>query len=230
MRVWHDDVVRGIRERTARHGVLLIADEVLTGFGRTGPMFACTGAGIVPDVMCLSKGLTGGALPLGATVVREELFEAFRGTDRRQTFFHGHSFTANPIACAAARASLSLFGDRCDARRATIEDTHRRRLGQLAAHPWVRDPRVLGTMGAFDLQHPDGAGFGGYLDPIGRELSAFALDAGVLLRPLGNVVYALPPYDITDEQLGRVYDVITEFLGQLDGRRTPVSATAGATA
>jgi adenosylmethionine---8-amino-7-oxononanoate aminotransferase len=230
MRVWHDDVVRGIRERTARHGVLLIADEVLTGFGRTGPMFACTGAGIVPDVICLSKGLTGGFLPLGATVVREELFEAFRGTDRRQTFFHGHSFTANPIACAAARASLSLFGDRCDARRATIEDTHRRRLGQLAAHPWVRDPRVLGTMGAFGLQHPEGAGFGGYLDPIGRELSAFALDAGVLLRPLGNVVYALPPYDITDEQLERVYDVIAEFLGQLDGRRAPVSATASATA
>jgi adenosylmethionine-8-amino-7-oxononanoate aminotransferase len=85
-------------------------------------------------------------------------------------------------------------------------------------------------MGAFDLQHPDGAGFGGYLDPIGRELSAFALEAGVLLRPLGNVVYTLPPYDITDEQLGRVYDVIAEFLGQLDGRRTPVSAIAGATA
>jgi adenosylmethionine---8-amino-7-oxononanoate aminotransferase len=230
MRVWHDDVLRGIRERTARHGVLLIADEVLTGFGRTGPMFACAGAGIVPDVICLSKGLTGGFLPLGATVVREELFEAFRGTDRRQTFFHGHSFTGNPIACAAARASLSLCGDRCDARRAAIEGTHRARLARLAGHPWVRNPRILGTMAAFDLEHPDGAAFGGYLDPIGRELSAFALDAGVLLRPLGNVVYTLPPYEITDEQLGRIYDVIAEFLAQLGNRTTHGPATAGATA
>jgi adenosylmethionine-8-amino-7-oxononanoate aminotransferase len=230
MRVWAGDVLRGVRERTARHGVLLIADEVLTGFGRTGPMFACAGAGIVPDVICLSKGLTGGFLPLGATVVREELFEAFRGTDRRQTFFHGHSFTGNPLACAAARASLSLCDARCDARRAAIEATHRTRLAQLAAHPWVHHPRVLGTMAAFDLQHPDGAGLGGYLDPIGRELAAFALDAGVLLRPLGDVVYTLPPYEITDEQLGRVYDVIVEFLARLDSRTARGPATAGAIA
>jgi adenosylmethionine---8-amino-7-oxononanoate aminotransferase len=230
MRVWHDDVLRGIRERTARRGVLLIADEVLTGFGRTGPMFACGGAGIVPDVICLSKGLTGGFLPLGATVVREELFEGFRGTDRRQTFFHGHSFTGNPIACAAARASLSLFGDRCDAQRAAIESTHRARLAKLAGHPWVHDVRILGTMAAFNLDHPDGVGFGGYLDPIGRELSAFALEAGVLLRPLGNVVYTLPPYEITDEQLSRVYDVIAEFLAQLGNRTARRPATAGATA
>jgi adenosylmethionine-8-amino-7-oxononanoate aminotransferase len=230
MRVWGDDVLRGIRERTARHGVLLIADEVLTGFGRTGPMFACAGSGVVPDVMCLSKGLTGGFLPLGATVVREEVFEAFRGTDRRQTFFHGHSFTGNPLACAAARASLSLCDGRCDARRAEIEATHRVRLAQLATHPWVHRPRVLGTMAAFDLQHPDGAGAGGYLDPIGRELAAFALDAGVLLRPLGDVVYTLPPYEITDEQLGRIYDVIVEFLSRLDSRTARGPATAAATA
>jgi adenosylmethionine---8-amino-7-oxononanoate aminotransferase len=230
MRVWPDDVLRGIRERTATHGILLIADEVLTGFGRTGPMFACAGAGIVPDVICLSKGLTAGFLPLGATVVREELFEAFRGTDRRQTFFHGHSFTGNPIACAAARASLSLFGARCDARRAAIEDTHRARVARLAVHPWVRDPRIVGTVAAFDLQPPNSAGDGGYLDPIGRELSAFALESGVLLRPLGNVVYVLPPYDITDEQLARVYDVVDEFLGRLEERRPRAAATAGTTA
>lgn len=230
MRAWHDDVLRGIRERTAAHGVLLIADEVLTGFGRTGPMFACGGAGVVPDVICLSKGLTGGFLPLGATVVREELFEAFRGTDRRQTFFHGHSFTGNPIACAAARASLTLFGSRCDARRAAIEAMHRSRLAQVAVHPWVRNTRIVGTVAAFDLQPPDSAGFGGYLDPIGRELSAFALQSGVLLRPLGNVVYTLPPYDITDEQLATVYDVIDEFLGRLGKHRPRAAVTAGNTA
>ena len=232
MRVWGDGVLRGIRDRTSARGVLLIADEVLTGFGRTGPLFACAGAGIVPDVLCLSKGLTGGFLPLGATVVREELFEAFRTTDRRQTFFHGHSFTGNPLACAAARASLSLLDERCDARRAAIEGTHRARMRQFVGHPWVRHPRVLGTMAAFDLEPPDDATLGGYLDPIGRELGAFALAAGVLLRPLGNVVYTLPPYGITDEQLARVYDVITEFLAQLDGRarRTSPGVAVGVTA
>lgn len=233
MRVWGDDVLRGVRDRTAANGVLLIADEVLTGFGRTGPLFACTGAGIVPDMMCLSKGLTGGFLALGATVVREELFDAFRTRDRHHTFFHGHSFTANPVACAAARASLSLMDDRCDARRAAIEAAHHVHLRRVIGHPWVRNPRVLGTMAAFNLEPPAAAAGGGYLDPIGRELGAFALAAGVLLRPLGNVVYTLPPYGITDAQLAQVYDVIADFLARLgDGgtsraaARAPVGATA----
>jgi adenosylmethionine-8-amino-7-oxononanoate aminotransferase len=232
MRVWGDGVLRGIRDRTAAHGVLLIADEVLTGFGRTGSLFACGGAGIVPDMICLSKGLTGGFLPLGATVVREELFEAFRTTDRRQTFFHGHSFTGSPMACAAARASLSLLDDRCDARRAAIEAAHRSHLQRVIGHPWVRRPRILGTMAAFDLEPPDGVAPGGYLDPIGRELGAFALAAGVLLRPLGNVVYTLPPYGITDEHLARIYDVIADFLTRLDGRpsRDAAGIAVGATA
>jgi adenosylmethionine---8-amino-7-oxononanoate aminotransferase len=232
MRVWGDGVLRGIRDRTSARGVLLIADEVLTGFGRTGPLFACAGAGIVPDMICLSKGLTGGFLPLGATVVREALFEAFRTTERRQTFFHGHSFTGNPLACAAARASLSLLDDRCDARRAAIEGGHRAHMQRIIGHPWVRNPRILGTMAAFDLASPAAAARGGYLDPIGRELGAFALAAGVLLRPLGNVVYVLPPYDITDAQLAQVYDVIASFLERLDGRAryTAAGTAVGATA
>ena len=231
MRVWHDDVVRGIRERTARHGVLLIADEVLTGFGRTGPMFACTGAGIVPDVICLSKGLTGGFLPLGATVVREELFEAFRGTDRRQTFFHGHSFTANPHR--VRRRAGELVPVRRPMRRPARHDRRHASPATRAVGRASRGFAIRGCWGPWapsTSSTPMAPDCGGYLDPIGRELSAFALEAGVLLRPLGNVVYALPPYDITDEQLARVYDVIAEFLGRLDGRRTPVSATAGATA
>jgi adenosylmethionine---8-amino-7-oxononanoate aminotransferase len=204
MRVWSPALLRAIRERAT----LLIVDEVLTGFGRTGPLFACETAGVVPDIICLSKGLTGGFLPLGATAVRDEIFEAFLSTDRRATLFHGHSYTANPIACAAGRASLALLDEASAARRRAIEAEHRARLATIAAHPCVRNPRVIGTIAAFDLATSDD----GYLDPVGPRLAAFALARGVLLRPLGNVVYVLPPYCITHEQLDTVYGVIEAFL------------------
>lgn len=208
MRVWGEETLREIRRLTREHGVLLIADEVLTGFGRTGPLFACERAGVEPDIICLSKGLTGGFLPLGITAVREEIFEAFRSADRRHTLFHGHSYTANPLACAAARASLALLLDRaCAERRHAIEAAHREHLARLAGHPFVRSPRVLGTVAAFDL-HAEA----GYLSPIGAELQAFALREGVLLRPLGNVVYLLPPYCVAPGEIGFVYDVIRRFL------------------
>lgn len=208
MRVWDATVLRTLRERTRNAGVLLIADEVLTGFGRTGPFFACGGAGVEPDVVCLSKGLTGGFLPLGATVFREEIFQAFRSPDRRRTLFHGHSYTANPVACAAARASLELLREPgCEHRRRGIEAAHRHHLPYVAEHARVRHPRVLGTMAAFDVEAD-----GGYLSPIGRELSDFALRNGVLLRPLGDVVYLLPPYCITPAEIAEVYRVIRHFL------------------
>lgn len=207
MRVWGTDALLEIRELTRRRGILLIADEVLTGFGRTGPLFACGGAGVEPDLLCLSKGLTGGFLPLGVTVATDEVFEAFRAMDRRKTFFHGHSYTGNPLACAAARATLTLLDSECAARRAAIEEVHRSHLERLSDHPRVRRPRVLGTIAAFDL-----AGEEGYLAAAGPALSRFALERGVLLRPLGNVVYLLPPYCFTDEELGRVYGVIEAYL------------------
>jgi adenosylmethionine---8-amino-7-oxononanoate aminotransferase len=207
MRVWGAERLRAIRALTAEAGVLLIADEVLTGFGRTGPLFACGGAGVVPDIICLSKGLTGGFLPLGATCCREEIFEAFLSDDRRRTFFHGHSFTANPIACAASRASLALLDDACEARRTAIEQAHGGELARLAAHPRVCRPRVLGTMAAFELE-----GTSSYFAAAGPRLAAFALERGVLLRPLGNVVYLLPPYCTTPDEVRGVYDVIGQFL------------------
>jgi adenosylmethionine-8-amino-7-oxononanoate aminotransferase len=206
MRVWSEATLREIRDLTAARGVLLVADEVLTGFGRTGPLFACERAGVVPDIICLSKGLTGGFLPLGATAAREEVFEAFLSNDRRHTLFHGHSFTANPIACAAGLASLALLNDASAARRTAIERSHRAHLDTLASHPCVTSPRVLGTVAAFNL------GGDGYLNPVGSDLSRFALERGVLLRPLGDVVYVLPPYCTTDAQLDQIYGVITEFL------------------
>jgi len=207
MRVWSEEVLGGLRERTSAAGVLLIADEVAVGFGRTGPLFACERAGISPDMMCMSKGLTGGFLPMGVTAVTDEVFQAFVSTDRRRTFFHGHSYTANPIACAAARASLRLMDDDCARRRAAIEEAHRTALARIATHPRVRDPRLIGTVAAFDLD----AG-AGYLSPIGRDLAEFAAQHGVLLRPLGNVVYVMPPYCITPDELAAVYGVIDRFL------------------
>jgi len=207
MRMWAAESLRAIRDLTATHGIPLIADEVLTGFGRTGPMFACQHAGISPDLMCLSKGLTGGALPLGATLVREELFESFRSDDRRRTLFHGHSFTANPIACAASLASLSLLDDGCAAERQRIEQAHRCAAERFATIPGVFNPRVLGTVLALEIE----SGPDGYLNAVGPSLNRFALGRGILLRPLGNTIYVLPPYCSTDEDLTGAYDVIAEF-------------------
>lgn len=219
MRVWDEQVLRDIRDRTTAAGVHLIADEVLTGFGRTGPLFACERAEVRPDLLCMSKGLTGGVLPLGATAATEDIFDAFRSEDRRKTFFHGHSYTANPIACAAALASLQLFDDDCEDDRIRIEVAHARHLETLRGTPGVRAVRQIGTIAAVELEAP-----AGYLSDIGRELAAFSLQEGVLLRPLGNVAYCLPPYCITDIELDRVYDVISRFLG---GARAVAIPTGG---
>lgn len=212
MRVWDEQVLRRIRERTSEAGVHLIADEVLTGFGRTGPLFACDRAEVHPDVMCLSKGLTGGHLPLGVTAATENIFDAFRSEDRTKTFFHGHSFTANPIACAAALASLELFDDESEDERIRIEVAHARHLEDLRSVRGVRAVRQLGTVAAVELDAP-----AGYLSQIGRDLSSFALANGVLLRPLGQVAYCLPPYCTTDDELARVYEIMHRFL---DGERS----------
>lgn len=210
MRMWDGATLRAMRERTTAAGVLLIADEVLTGFGRTGPLFACAGAAVRPDIMCLSKGLTGGFLPLGATAVTDGVFEGFRARDRRQTFFHGHSYSANPLACAAALASIALLDHSSGEARDQIARTHAGRLERLARCPAVRHCRSLGTVAAFDVGDESN-----YLSPVGPELAAFALDAGILLRPLGNVVYLLPPYCATPEDLDRAYDVIDAFLNRI---------------
>jgi adenosylmethionine---8-amino-7-oxononanoate aminotransferase len=207
MRMYPEGVLGALRERTRAAGIPLIADEVATGFGRTGPLFACQRAGVEPDLVCLSKGVTGGFMPLGVTVATAELFERFRSEDRRRTLFHGHSFTANPLACAAARASLRLLDGACEARRRDIEAAHRAGLARIAPHPAVRAPRVLGTVAAFDLEEG-----GGYLSPAGGELASFARREGVLLRPLGSVVYLLPPFCTTPDEVGHVWDVIHRYL------------------
>ena len=207
MRMWSADALAGLRDLTAKHGILLIADEVMTGFGRTGPLFACEHADVKPDLMCLSKGITGGFLPLGATLVRDEIFESFKSGDRKKTLFHGHSYCANPLACAAGVASLALLDARSAERRRNIECVHQAAAGRLASIRGVGNARVLGTILAVDFIAADR----GYLSGVGLELRRFALERGVLLRPLGDTVYLLPPFCTTEADLSRAYDVIAEF-------------------
>jgi adenosylmethionine---8-amino-7-oxononanoate aminotransferase len=209
MIVHPEEFLSGVRRLTAAHDVLLIADEVLTGFGRTGRMFACERAGVAPDILCVAKGITGGFLPLAATITTDRVHDAFTGTDRSRAFYHGHSYTANPIACAAANANLQIFdSEPVFERIAAIERVHAARLPAFAAHPGVSDVRHIGTVAAIELKVPDA----GYLSSLRPRLYEYFLSRGVLLRPLGNVVYILPPYVITQEQLNFVYDVIKDSL------------------
>ena len=203
------EFLQQIRELCISHNVLLIADEVLTGFGRTGRMFACEWADIVPDIMCLSKGITGGFLPLGATVCTGAVREVFRSNDRMHTFFHGHSYTGSPLACAAGIASLKIFeSEPVFDRIAQIERTHAERLCGLKNHPAVGDVRSIGTVAAVEIRAEDS----GYLSKLRPFLYDFFLEKGVLLRPLGNIVYILPPYVITPSELRYIYDAIAEAL------------------
>jgi adenosylmethionine-8-amino-7-oxononanoate aminotransferase len=201
------EFLQRVRELCTRYEVLLIADEVLTGFGRTGKMFACNVAGIVPDVMCLSKGITGGFLPMGATVCSDRVEGPFRSENRLHTFYHGHSYTGNALACAAANASLQIFEDeQVFDRIEVIAEVNAERLEEFRGHPKVGDVRQIGTMGAIELRADDA----GYLSSMRTKLYRYFIDRGVLLRPLGNVVYVLPPYVITRQELHFVYDVILQ--------------------
>jgi adenosylmethionine-8-amino-7-oxononanoate aminotransferase len=201
------EFLQKVRKLCGEHGVLLIADEVLTGFGRTGKMFACDLAGIAPDVMCLSKGITGGFMAMGVTLCTEQIAAAFHSENRAHTFYHGHSYTGNALACAAANASLQIFADEPVFNRInTIARITAERLQQFRAMHQVGDARQIGTIGAIELRADDP----GYLSAMRPKLYNFFLERGVLLRPLGNVVYVLPPYVISPEELNRAYDVIQE--------------------
>ena len=214
MIVWPAEFLAGVRRLCDRYGVLLIADEVLTGFGRTGRMFACEHAAIAPDIMCLSKGLTAGYLPLGATCTTDAIFDAFLSDDRARTFFHGHSFTANPMACAVAIASLDLFErEQTLDRIMRLEAQLRSTLAPLAELPLVGDVRVIGGVAAIELvADKQTRTAGGYLDQIGPRLAHAFLDRDLLLRPLGHVVYFMPPYVITDTEAAWALEQIAEVI------------------
>lgn len=189
--------------RIARHhGALFIADEVMTGWGRTGTLFACEQAGVAPDLLCTAKGLTGGAIPLAATLATEEIFDSHYSTDRSRTFFHSSSFTANPIACAAALANVEIWRtEPVIDRISQLAAMQRRRLAALGTDNAFTNARQIGTITALDIDVPDG----GYLANIGPTLQREFLARGVLLRPLGNTVYVMPPYCISSDDLDQVY-------------------------
>lgn len=214
MIVWPSEFLQGVRRLCDRFGTLMIADEVLTGFGRTGKMFACEHGPVQPDIMCLSKALTAGYLPLGVTAATEEIYEAFLSTDRRKTFFHGHSFTANPLACAVALESLDLLEeDRSLERVRRLEALFHARKSALCSCPGVGDVRIIGGILAIELGSPAGGDVShGYLEPAGPKLAAAFLRRGLLLRPLGDVLYFMPPYVITDAEANWALDQIQEVL------------------
>jgi adenosylmethionine-8-amino-7-oxononanoate aminotransferase len=204
-------VLREMRAICARYGVLFIADEVMTGWGRTGTLLACEQADIVPDILCLSKGLTGGAIPLAVTMATEPIFQAHYGPERERMFFHSSSYTANPIACAAAEANLAIWEEEpVRDRVAALGDRQQVRLERLAKHPRVRGARRLGTITALEI-----GGDEGYLSALAPRLLAHFRKHDLLLRPLGNTVYVMPPYCIEEADLDRVYAAIEDACERL---------------
>ncbi|WP_296616126.1 adenosylmethionine--8-amino-7-oxononanoate transaminase [Sphingomonas sp.] len=191
-----------MRAICARHDVLFIADEVMTAWGRTGTLLACEQAGVVPDILCLSKGLTGGAMPLAVTMATQPIFDAHLSDDRAKMFFHSSSYTANPIACAAAVANLEIWRDEPVLER--IADLGARQQARLDGIEGVTGKRRIGTIAAMDVPVSDG----GYLATIGPRLLKHFRELDVLLRPLGNTVYVMPPYCISDAELDTVYNAI----------------------
>ena len=207
MRMYPPRVLSAYAEVCARHDVLLIADEVMTGWGRTGTLFACDQAGVTPDILCLSKGLTGGALPLAVTLATAPIFEAHRSTDRARMFFHSSSYTANPIACAAAAENLAIWRDEpVTGRIDALAEAQQRGLDRLAGRPGLGAARRLGTIAAVDF---DGAR-DGYLSGLAPWLLAFFRERDLLIRPLGDTVYVMPPYCIDEADLNRVWAAIEE--------------------
>ena len=211
MRMVRPEFLRAVEQRVRHAGSLLIADEVLAGFGRCGRLLASQRAGIRPDLVALSKGLTAGFLPMGITLASEEIFQEFLGSDPTRTLWHGHSFTANPLGCAAANASLDLL-EADPTCHEQFEARHQVRLERLAAHARVQRVRLCGTIAAFDLVT---SGAQGYLNPAGKVLRGLVRDKGVLIRPLGDVVYLLPPLCISDAQLDQCYAALQMGLDAL---------------
>ncbi len=205
-------VLREMQRICERHRVLYIADEVMTAWGRTGTLFACEQAQVVPDIVCCAKGITGGSLPLAVTLCTSAIFEAHYSEDRRKTFFHSSSYTANPIACAAAVANLEIWQREPVLERiAAIAGHHEKKLSELHDDARCTGMRSTGTIAAFDVRVKDA----GYLAGVGPELGRLVGERGILLRPLGNTVYILAPYCVTPAELDGVYDAVRAALDRI---------------
>lgn len=226
MQVCRPEFLRALQALLRLHGVLIIYDEVMTGFGRTGSTFACEKAGTSPDIICLAKGLTGGFLPLAVTVCHEHIYQAFLSKDVNQALIHGHTYTANPLGCAAALASLKILQAEATIQQITlIEEIHREMLAKLASLAAVEKIRHCGTLAAFELRAQ--ASYGSQLSQNWREIF---MERGLIIRPLGKVIYLLPPYCIEKKDLQKAYFDILEVVEKLvlpaEGKKTRESEEA----
>ncbi|WP_377829317.1 adenosylmethionine--8-amino-7-oxononanoate transaminase [Bradyrhizobium lupini] len=195
-------VLREMKRICEASDVLFIADEIMTGWGRTGTLFACEQANVTPDIACYSKGLTGGTLPLAVTLCGADIFDAHYSKDRTRTFFHSSSYTANPVACAAAKANLDLWQDPESRQRvASVATMQEQAIEPFRADQRFANVRRTGTITALDLKTKNA----GYLAGVGPKLQAFFKDRNLLLRPLGNTIYVMPPYCVTGADLDEIY-------------------------
>ena len=211
MNMVRPEFIRKVAEIIKTYNSLLIADEVLTGFGRCGSLFAFQKANIEPDLVAISKGLTGGFLPMGITLSKEKIFESFISESPKKTFWHGHSFTANPLGCAAANASLDLL-ENSPSKYSNFESKHYSLITKLQKLSSVKKIRICGTIVAFELEVNNTSG---YLNSIGKIIKKNAIEKGLFIRPLGNVIYLLPPLSITNDQLEKSYEIIFEIITNL---------------
>lgn len=208
MRITKPEYVSAIWDICKKNNVFTIADEVMTGFGRTGTLFACMQTQTQPDIVCLSKCITGGFLPLGLTVCSDTVFQHFLTQDRTKTFFHGHSFTANPIACAAANANLDLFErqethDKLNCLYQNLAQTAKK----LTEYPFLYNVRQKGGVLAFEMGQPERH----YLNAISQRIRNFYLERDMLVRPLGNTIYIIPPYCLSEQELALFYEVTVQI-------------------
>ncbi|UXX81223.1 adenosylmethionine--8-amino-7-oxononanoate transaminase [Reichenbachiella carrageenanivorans] len=210
MRMYSPEMLQQLISLAQSRGVICIADEVMTGWGRTGTTFACDQIEASPDITCISKGITGGALPLGITACNSKIEAAFQSEELSKALLHGHSYTGNPMICAAANASFEIFeSPECKNNIQRVHNKHLKFVEQLKTFDKVENIRLQGTIVAFDLK---GFGETGYDSDARKKIYPYFLERGVLIRPLGNVIYLLPPYVITDDELDLVYETLLEFL------------------
>ena len=205
MFMYSPDILAKMHAITNANDVLFVADEVMTGWGRTGTLWACDQAKFSPDILCTAKGITGGLIPLAATLAHQKIYDAHYSEDRRRTFYHSSSYTANPIACAAALANLDVWQQEPVMERIEhLSLKQETRLNALAEDSRFANPRRHGTITAIDLVVEDA----GYLATLGPDLQRFFLEQGQLIRPLGNTIYLMPPYCTSDEDLDTAYQAI----------------------
>jgi adenosylmethionine-8-amino-7-oxononanoate aminotransferase len=210
MLIYNAEDLNELMKCCKEHNILMIQDEVFTGFGRTGKLFAADYISEKPDIMCFSKGLTGGTMPMGITTCADHIYDAFLSDDKYKTLFHGHSFTANPLACTAALASMELLlQEENQLNMKRITDQHSQFAETLKKHPHAENVRQIGTIIAWDFKNGNETS---YFNEIGKKIYHEFLQRGIIMRPLGNVMYLVPPYCITSDELDFIYDQILEVL------------------